>query len=305
MKAKMMEKWAWLIQGAINPRKYTGRQVVERFRLLDFEIFDLLKKGLQAYTDTGKRVVDSDSLPKGKRWSLEFIEGTERAKQNARVICGPGLSLGRSWSENEIKREAKRIYDRQPLEILNPPKDCFPFSFTLPDYDKSRKEAISTALGFLFKPKDVEEFEQAQGIKPIGPSFSPTPQTERNKSTEITTPEDKQEDYWATQFPELRNNKAVRPEGLSNFADREKGEVALPLDDYVQKRLADKIDYRVIAFELCDENGSFRLSHAACAKILKIGDSSVNISHDAWKKRGRRAVMEGKKLLQKQKKSSR
>jgi hypothetical protein len=81
-------------------------------------------------------------------------------------------------------------------------------------------------------------------------------------------------------------------------------EPALSLDDYIKKRRTEKIDYRVIAVELCDENGPFKLSHADCAKILKIGDCSINISHDAWKKRGRRAVEDGKKVMQRQRKTS-
>ena len=176
-----MGKLSCLKQGAIYPRQYTGRQVIERFHLLDFEIFDLLKKGLQAYTDTGKKIVDSDSLPRGRRQSLDQVEANQRAKINAGSVLGGSC---RRWSEDEIKSQAKRIYNSQCLEILNPPKDCYPFSFTLPDHDKSRKEAISTALGFIFKPKDVEEYEQAQGI---GPSLSPTQQTEPNRPTETTT----------------------------------------------------------------------------------------------------------------------
>lgn len=107
-------------------------------------------------------------------------------------------------------------------------------------------------------------------------------------------------------FPDLQKNEAVQPDVLSSSASKEakKEEAALPLDDYIQKRRDEKIDYRVIAVELCDENGPFKLSHAECAKILKIGDCSISISHDAWKKRGRRAVEDGNELLQKQRKTS-
>ena len=107
-------------------------------------------------------------------------------------------------------------------------------------------------------------------------------------------------------FPDLLKSEAAQPDKLSNSTSKEakKEEAALPLDDYIQKRRDEKIDYRVIAVELSDENGPFKLTHAECAKILKIGDCSISISHDAWKKRGRRAVEDGNELLQKQRKTS-
>ncbi|MEE9910238.1 MAG: hypothetical protein K4571_00815 [Deltaproteobacteria bacterium] len=107
-------------------------------------------------------------------------------------------------------------------------------------------------------------------------------------------------------FPGLQKNETVKPDTLPSPASKEEREeeAAIPVDVYIQKRLDEKIDYRVIAVELCDENGPFKLSHADCAKILRIGDCSINISHDAWKKRGRRAVEDGKELMQKQRKSS-
>jgi hypothetical protein len=118
--------------------------------------------------------------------------------------------------------------------------------------------------------------------------------------------ESKQIEKLEIKFPDLRKSEAAQPDILYNSTSKEekKEEAALPLDDYIQKRRDQKIDYRVIAVELCDENGPFKLTHAECAKILKIGDCSISISHDAWKKRGRRAVDDGKELMQKQRKTS-
>jgi len=136
----------------------TGQELITQFDLQDFELFDLLRKGLQAYTYDGKKVINSDSLPKGRRFSLEFFEGTIRAKLNARVLGGPGTTMRPHPSESEIKQEALLAHNRQLLEILDPPKNCFIFSFTLPDNDKERKNAIITALNFTFKSEDVLKY---------------------------------------------------------------------------------------------------------------------------------------------------
>ncbi len=142
----------------VKPRWYTGQRIVTDCGIESFELFDLMKKGLQAYTHTGKRVVDSDSLPKGKRLSLEQVERYQRSKQKASVLGGPGTT-SRPRSEYEIKGIAKRIYDAQSMEILNPPEDCKIMSFTLSSNDKEAANAISKVLSFKFKYDDIVKFK--------------------------------------------------------------------------------------------------------------------------------------------------
>lgn len=140
----------------VKPRWYSGQDLVTKWGIKGFELFDLMKNGLQAYTNTGKKVVNSDPLPRAKRDSLEKIEANQRAKVNATIISH-GHSRGPS-SDDEIKQTAKRIYDAQRLEIIDPPKDCELMSFTLPNNHKLALLAISKALCFQFKSEDVLKY---------------------------------------------------------------------------------------------------------------------------------------------------
>jgi hypothetical protein len=134
----------------------SGRDLVEVLGMQGFELFDLMKKGLQPYTGTGKKVIDSDPLPRGKRDSFEEIWAKQKAKHNA---CTLGATSGIFRSEAAIEEKARRIYNGQPLVILNPPKDCELMSFTLPSNDKRANEVISKVLCFLFRSSDVVKFE--------------------------------------------------------------------------------------------------------------------------------------------------
>lgn len=138
----------------VKPRWYRGQDIVTMLGIKGFELFDLMKNGLQAYTNTGKKVVDSDSLPRAKRDSLEKIEANQRAKANASVMSSSG-SWHHKRSDGEIKHIALSIYNAQSLEILNPPKDCVLMSFTLPNDNEKALLAISRALFFQFKSVDV------------------------------------------------------------------------------------------------------------------------------------------------------
>jgi len=175
--------------GVCIPRKFTGHEIVESFGLLDSGIFDLLKDGLQAYTSgTEKKVVNLDSLPKKRRYSLEEIvlrERLEEGKQATGKVMGSGYPHQReARSEEEITRDARRKWSMQPENVLITPDGCYAFSFTLPNDDLERKNAIEEALGFIFKARDVEEYDKAQGIKPQS-SFSSTPQEQSKKLKKI------------------------------------------------------------------------------------------------------------------------
>ncbi|MDP1989467.1 MAG: hypothetical protein Q8K00_00465 [Syntrophales bacterium] len=136
-----------------KPKKwYSGHDLVKEWGIKGFELFNLMKNGLQAYTSTGKKVVDSDPLPRGKKQSLEQVEANQWAKWNA------GSNGKPSGYEDKIKASARYIYNRQSLEILNPPKDCVLMSFTLPLNDERANAILSKILCLQFRSFDVVKF---------------------------------------------------------------------------------------------------------------------------------------------------
>ena len=54
-------------------------ELLNRWEIRDFELFDFLKKGLQAYTNHGKKIIDTDTLERARRDSIETI------KENLRI----------------------------------------------------------------------------------------------------------------------------------------------------------------------------------------------------------------------------
>ncbi|NLX50500.1 MAG: hypothetical protein GXY72_00190 [Deltaproteobacteria bacterium] len=211
-----MGNYSWLTQAVTNPGEYAGRQVVTRFNLLDIEIFDLLKNGLQAYAPgTYKRIVDEDNLKKRRKHSLEELERLEYLKEGTREtgrILTKSRSVGTERTkrtDDEIKREAKCNYEKQPEDTPIIPEGCKAFHFTLPDEDRKRNAAIVTALGFIFKAQDVEEYEQTHGIN-MQKSSHPSVLQEQPETT-------------IEKQPELGNTQTTPP--LVNFFHKESRDI--------------------------------------------------------------------------------
>jgi hypothetical protein len=151
---------------------YTGKEIVDDYGIKDFQLFDLMKAGVHVRTTTGKKVVDSDSLPKERKHSLKYYEklaqleiGTE---QTGKVITGRGGVYNRpKRSDDEIMQDFQRQYYSQPEEILNDPKGCESISFNLPDDDVVRITAIKKTLSFQFKAVDVIKFFKDEENRPL------------------------------------------------------------------------------------------------------------------------------------------
>jgi hypothetical protein len=76
--------------------------------------------------------------------------------------------------------------------------------------------------------------------------------------------------------------------------------VAVSPSDYIMRRREEGVNVGIIAFELHDESGNFKLSYLETARALGF-DKDLHASQiDAIKQRGRRACEKGKALLQKQ-----
>ena len=76
--------------------------------------------------------------------------------------------------------------------------------------------------------------------------------------------------------------------------------VAESVVDYIKKRREEGAEIEIIAFELHDETGNFKLSYLETARELGFDKNLQANQIDAIKQRSRRACEKGKALLQKQ-----
>jgi hypothetical protein len=142
----------------------TGKALVKRWCIEPFELFDCMTQGLQPYSRHGKKIIDPDSLSRARRSTFEEMVKNVRAKQRAATL---GVSSGPALSELQIKNRAQRLYERQRLEVIDPPKDCILLSLTLPVDTTKAIAAIQNAKGFLFSMEDVLLYEAEHSISPV------------------------------------------------------------------------------------------------------------------------------------------
>lgn len=146
----------------------SGKYLITRWNIEDFELVGYAKQGLQPYdTVNGRRVIDTDSLPCGPKYSREQIELQVRTKEHLKKT-GPVFPLRyrgpreELLSEDQIKRVIQKVYKAQPLDTPIPPEDdnCILISFTIPRDRKKARDHIAHFLNCLFKMDDVLEFEK-------------------------------------------------------------------------------------------------------------------------------------------------
>ncbi|MBA4419272.1 MAG: hypothetical protein C0392_15410 [Syntrophus sp. (in: bacteria)] len=190
----------------------TAGEAIQILNKEDFELLDFMKQGsLNAYTEDGKRVVDSDTLEYGRKETLEEIRTMIRAK-----IKTPFRSLGDIGDQsinyshltpemNELRllfntkptsvvhssnslnnddfdlddyvdKLAKFGYEQQPLDVmLNPPENSYCMSFTQTD----TKLVIATIMSFKFIRREVVALRNTESDGPDSlpqiENITPTP----------------------------------------------------------------------------------------------------------------------------------
>ena len=133
----------------------SGQELINNNGLKDFELFNLLKMGLQPYESiTGRKIIDSDPLERAPDQTYEEIEANQRAKADLHVFSS---SHGPPPSETTIKLSAQRLYEGQRKKIINPHKDCIPKSFSLSENSFKAIKQIAEAKQWLFKRDDILE----------------------------------------------------------------------------------------------------------------------------------------------------
>ena len=150
----------------------TGQELIDRWQIEDFELFECLKKGLQAYTWHGKRIVDEATLEPEKKDSKDTIRKNVLAKEGARTLgSGPG-GRGPS-SEREIQQKVDYLYNRpENLKLILPP-DSIAASFDLPIDSEKAAAMIVEAKTYRFKLSEAEPFGQERGLPSLLREYEP------------------------------------------------------------------------------------------------------------------------------------
>lgn len=129
----------------VKPIWYSGQDIVNERGKTIYELFDLMKKGLQAYTNTHEKIVDCDFLLKPRRKLLEYI--TAEVGREFASLTGP------PFSKDEINLTAKQRYNIWTGGILDHQIGCELMSF-----DEMVKNSLSEVWDFQFKTADVDKF---------------------------------------------------------------------------------------------------------------------------------------------------
>lgn len=169
-----------------NSKKYIPVKDLLDKGLEGFEFFDLVKRKVLQVSEpiTGRAIVDEDDFERAPRLTYEQVEANQRAKQHARVLgAGPG-SGGFPASEWEIKQRTKKIYDWQPLEIVNPPKDFILKRLTLSSNIPEALKQITEAKTWKVKKNDVLKSEEIRHL--IQNNGEPSPDMKDAPISEIT-----------------------------------------------------------------------------------------------------------------------
>ncbi|MEW6673059.1 MAG: hypothetical protein AB1427_15250, partial [Thermodesulfobacteriota bacterium] len=146
----------------MQKRWYTGNELVERWGIQPFELYEFMKNGFQAYTHHGKKIIDKkDCIVEVKPFSLESWEKIIRGKFAATSVFPVGVRGVVKPTDHEIKQLAKRTIEGQPkFKTIPPPPDCIAIDFSIPGNPTEANKKIFEALQYRFKATDVEAFER-------------------------------------------------------------------------------------------------------------------------------------------------
>ena len=144
----------------------SGHELMKKYGIQDFELFNLIKSGLTAYSETGRRIIDIDTLPREKK-TLEEIEKEIKTRslgsKNAHMtdVNGANMPPTTSGNKEEIETDIKDLalaeFEKQSGPHICPPH-CDMYDFTLPRDSEKAKKKLKDMKHFRFKLKDVSAF---------------------------------------------------------------------------------------------------------------------------------------------------
>jgi hypothetical protein len=145
----------------------SGQDIINTWKIQAFELFDLLKAGVQAHTLTGLKVVDRDPLLR-KEHTLEYLEEYEwKLEQLRRGTDSTGKVIVKGQGHYTERKKLERIYTdkialrkwEKLLKIFwTDPEGCESISFSLNDKIEPRWSAILRAKTFQYVAADINKY---------------------------------------------------------------------------------------------------------------------------------------------------
>ena len=147
----------------------TGKELIALWDIEGFELFDCLQKGLQPYSWHGHKITNTDNLEHAPFFSLEQCIARVR-RTNRPTSVEPPSGTGHEpfqrfipMSEQEILQKARKDYEAQTPQPVNPPR--YHMSFKLPLDDKKAWDAIAMVMALKFRKNEASEFAKQYGYR--------------------------------------------------------------------------------------------------------------------------------------------
>lgn len=143
----------------------SGKELIAYWNIESFELFNCLKKGLQPYTQYGQKIIDTDTLEHGRKHSVEWHEKLIHGTHATGTIIGSRPNVAYHLTDREIKQQAKKAFEGEPLSPLNPPPHHM--SFTFPNDNKKAAAIIIKMMELKFRKDEALTFAKKYGYRMI------------------------------------------------------------------------------------------------------------------------------------------
>jgi len=173
-----------------------GKDLKAHWGKRGFELFGYLKKGLRIYNQNGQEIINADTLERGRKNPIEWYESElnrlvdlAHGEQETGKVVTRGGGFHREnpllhLTDQEKKQQAKERYEKQPLELKDPPPHM---SFTLPLDEKEASIVLFELNSLLFKKDEASEFAEQHGYPRLD-SSTEMPVTHKEKDEDLTSP---------------------------------------------------------------------------------------------------------------------
>lgn len=150
-------------------RYLSGTDLIKKWQIEGFELFECMAKGLQPYSKYGKKIIDLGTLELKRKWSEDEILKWLRIEQgahNTQFVGGVSRTgkIKKKLTDDELRSAARCEYFKQPTDTPVIPDGCIAVDLNLSLDEAKAVKQIKDAMEFRFKMKDVKEFETNHGV---------------------------------------------------------------------------------------------------------------------------------------------
>jgi hypothetical protein len=137
----------------------SGKDVIDRWSILPFELFEYCKQGLQPYNKFGIKIVDIDPLIKNADFTYEDVEKSVIRWAKEKVFDSYGMV------RPDVIKRTRFEYEARLKEAAGISSNAVLKSFTIPSEENEAEKVIQDIFDWQFKMGEVEEFEKLHNIQ--------------------------------------------------------------------------------------------------------------------------------------------